>query len=927
MAGKSTISITFKIDGDSKEFKELITDADGLKKVIQSTITQSDNLKKSLINWSQGVQAISAITDTIGNVSSALSQFSERMKGLQSANVMITQLTGKTGDEMLKLRNNVQAVAEHFGADFNEVLQSANNLSKAFGISIEDAMKLVQDGFVSGANANGEFLDTLKEYPRYFKEAGLSAEDFVAITTNAATQGVFSDKGVDVIKEGNLRIREMTTATADALNNIGISAEQVQADLQAGSITTFDVMQMVAAKLNELPASSSAVGTAIADIFGGPGEDAGLEYIKTLANIQLNMDAVKAATQGTAEQQERQIQAQENIKNGLTSLIDLSAIYTDVKPYVDLTAQIGMAAMGIGGLIKTVKAMNIQQAILATRTVAVATAQKMVTIATTTWTAVQKVLNLVLTANPIGLIITAIGLLVTALIQAYKNCEGFRKIVDKVWEGIKPLANAIMNGLAKAFEWLVEKCKEAWEWLKNILGLGGKKVEVAVDVSRPKTAAPKIDLSGGKTDTSRYNYTPTTTSGKGAGKTEPVYNAAADNLKEYNENIQALNKELQTASLERAAEINKEIELWQQKVDAIENAGKAVEDTTEDVNNLAGAYDKNATTLKGFEANIQALNKELQTASQERAAEINKEIKLWEQYANKIKEAGKPTEVNESANTLQEIGDNIKILNDQLQTATIDEAALINRQIEAWNEKADAIRNAGKETEKVSISTGKALEKGWGGIKSIGSSIEGITDALQGNGNAWQVVTGIIDGFIGLYTGIQTVVGIIQLLTGASAAHAATKGVEATAETTEATVRATSAATNAAASAAIITANKLEAASWKELAASEYMAAHAYIPFAGFGIAMGFVTAMLAATAAAGIPMLAEGGIASGPTLAMVGEYAGASGNPEVIAPLDKLRGMLKEPAGVDFGRVEFEIKGRTLVGILNKENNITRRS
>ena len=864
MAGKSTISITFKIDGDSKEFKELITDADGLKKVIQSTITQSDNLKKSLINWSQGVQAISAITDTIGNVSSALSQFSERMRSLQSANIMITQLTGKTGDEMLKLRNNVQAVAEHFGADFNEVLQSANNLSKAFGISIDDAMKLVQDGFVSGANANGEFLDTLKEYPRYFKEAGLSAEDFVAITTNAAQQGIFSDKGVDVIKEGNLRIREMTTATADALNNIGISAEQVQADLQAGSITTFDVMQMVAAKLNELPASSAAVGTAIADIFGGPGEDAGLEYIKTLANIQLNMDAVKAATQGTAEQQERQIQAQENIKNGLTSLIDLSAIYTDVRPYVDLTAQIGMAAMGIGSLIKTVKAMNIQQAILKTRIVAVAAAQKMVTIATTTWTAVQKVLNLVLTANPIGLIITAIGLLVTALIQAYNNCEGFRKIVDKVWEGIKPLANAIMNGLAKAFEWLVEKCKEAWEWLKNILGLGGKKVEVAVDVSRPKTKAPKMDLSGGKTDTGRYNYTPTVKKSKGTTDNKPLWTEDAKTLKEITDNIQILNDKLQNANVDEAAMLNQQIESWNKKAEAIKNAGKAVDNTP-----------------------------------------------LWK----------------EDANTLEEIGDNIQILNDQLQTATIDEAALINRQIEAWNEKADAIRNAGKEAEKTAVSTGKALEKGWGGIKSIGSSIEGITDALKGNGNAWQLVTGIVDGFIGLYNGIQTVVGIIGLLTGASASHAATKGVEAVAETTASTARATAAATDATSSATVIVANKLEAASWKELAAAKYMAAHASIPFAGFGIGAGFVASMLAVVAAAGVPMLAEGGIASGPTLAMVGEYAGASGNPEVIAPLDKLRGMLKEPAGVDFGRVEFEIKGRTLVGILNKENEIIKRN
>lgn len=922
MAGKSTISITFRLDGDSKEFKELTTDAAGLKKVLQSAIAPAENLKKSLINWSQGVQAIDAITNTVSTVSSALSQFSDRMKGLQSANIAITQLTGKTGDEMLKLRSKVQAVSEHFGTDFNETLRAANALSKGFGISMEDAMKLVQDGLVSGANAGGDFIDTVREYPRYFKEAGLSAEDFIAITTNAAQQGVFSDKGVDVIKEGNLRIREMTTATADALNGIGISAEKVQADLQAGSITTFDVMQMVAAKLNELPASSAAVGTAIADIFGGPGEDAGLEYIKTLANIQLNMDAVKAATQGTAEQQERQIQMQENLKNGLSGLIDLSAIYTDVKPYVDLTAQIGMAAMGIGSLIKTVKAMNVQQAILKTRIVAVAAAQKMVTIATTAWTAVQKVLNLVLTANPIGLIITAIGALVAGLIAAYKNCEGFRKIVDKVWEAIKPLANAIMNGLAKAFEWLVEKCKEAWEWLKNILGLGKQKVEVAVEVSKPKTPAPTLDMD--KPNASDYTYTPTAGAGKVTGTAKPKWTEDASNLKAISDNVQILNEKLQTASAEEAVLINQQIELWEQKADAIRNAGKAADDNTP-------LWKEDADTLREINDNIQILNEKLQDATAEEAAAINQQIAAWNAKADAIRNAGAAVDNTplwkEDASNLKEISDNIEILNDQLQTATIEEAALINQQIAAWKDKADAIREAGVETEKVSMSTGKALQQGWGGIKNIGSSIEGITSALQGNGNAWQVVTGIIDGFIGLYTGIQTVVGIIQLLTGASAAHAATKGVEATAETTEATVRATTAATNAAASAAIITANKLEAASWKELAASEYMAAHAYIPFAGFGIAMGFVTAMLAATAAAGIPMLAEGGIASGPTLAMVGEYAGAKGNPEVIAPLDKLRGMLAQPASMDFGKVEFEIKGRTLVGILNKENNITKRS
>ena len=924
MAGKSTISVSFKLDGDSKGFKELANSAEGFKGVIEATITESEKLKKSLVNWSQGIQAIGAITNTINAVSSAFTSLTDKMKGLQQDNLLTTQLTGKTGEEMQQLRNSVKATAEHFGTDFGDTMQAVNALAKGFGITAEEAMGLIKDGFVSGANANGEFVDTLKEYPRYFKEAGLSAEEFIAITTNAANQGVYSDKGVDVIKEGNLRIREMTKATADALNGIGISAEQVQTDLQNGSITTFDVMQMVATKLNELPASSAAVGTAIADIFGEPGEDAGLEYIKTLSTVQLNMDAVKAAAGSTAEQQERLVNTQENLKNSLSGLIDLSAIYTNIQPYVDLAAQVGTTLMGVGAFIKTIKEMNIAQALAATRTIALTAAQKAATIATAAWAGVQKLLNFVLSANPIGLVVMAIGALVYAVVEAYKNCDGFRKIVDKVWEGIKPLANAIMNGLAKAFEWLVEKCKEAWEWLKNILGLGGKKVEVAVNVSKPKST-PKLDLGD-------YTYKPSIAPGKtpkapNAAKVNPVWKEDASTLKEITDNIQILQNKLQTATIEEAALINQQIKSWRAKADAIENAGNAVGD------GCVPVFKEEAATLQDISNNIQILQNKLQTATIEEAALINQQIEKWREKEDAIKNAGKAIsktpEWNANANTLKEISGNIQILNDQLQTATIEEAALINQQIKAWNDKADAIRNAGKAAEVTAVNTGKALKDGWGGIKNIGSSIEGITNSLRGNGNAWQIVCGIVDGFIGLYEGIQMVIGIISLLTGASAAHAATKSVEAGAETTAAGARTAAATNTIATTATTIAANKLAAASFKELAAAEYMAAHAYIPFAGFGIALGFTSAMLAAVTAAGsIPMLANGGVASGPTLALVGEYAGASGNPEVIAPLDKLRGMLADPNdGTDFGKVKFEIKGRTLVGILAKENNITNRS
>lgn len=242
--------------------------------------------------------------------------------GLVEATRLTQQFTGKEGDDLKAFRNEVQAVADAFNVDFKETIVAANALAKQFGISADEALKLVKDGFISGGNVTGQFLDNLKEYPAYFKEAGISADQFVAIVTQTNEMGIFSDKGVDAIKEANLRLREMTTATAAALDGIGISSEQVQKDLQTGAKTTFDVMRDISAKLNELPDSATQVGTAIADIFGGPGEDAGLQYLRTLKDISTNMDEVKGKAGLLGQLQEEQLQSQIELQNALSGLFE-----------------------------------------------------------------------------------------------------------------------------------------------------------------------------------------------------------------------------------------------------------------------------------------------------------------------------------------------------------------------------------------------------------------------------------------------------------------------------------------------------------------------------------------------------------------------------------------------------------------------------
>lgn len=243
-------------------------------------------------------------------------------KGLVEATRRTQEFTGLAGDDLKAFRNEVQGVADSFGVDFMEVLESANAMSQQFGISVQEAMQYIKDGFVSGANITGQFTDMLKEYPAYFKEAGISASQFVSIIAQSSKMGIVSDKAVDTIKEANIRLREMSTATTEALDGIGINSAEMQKKLQEGTMSTFEAMHQVSAKLNEISDNSPAVAAAISDIFGGPGEDAGLQYLRTLKDIELDLDTTKAKAGDLAKIQEEQMNSQIELDNTLAAIFD-----------------------------------------------------------------------------------------------------------------------------------------------------------------------------------------------------------------------------------------------------------------------------------------------------------------------------------------------------------------------------------------------------------------------------------------------------------------------------------------------------------------------------------------------------------------------------------------------------------------------------
>lgn len=858
MAG-STVTITFKLDGDAKGFQDLAKSADGLKKSMEGALKQAQQLKGSVINFA-------ALATGIDAAQRSFQQLHQTIKGLATAYAV-----QETAERKLET-----IMAQRMGATQAEV-QSIKDLASA-----QQELGVVGDEVqLSGAQQLATFLD---------QKASL--ETLIPAMNNLIAQ----QKGLeattsDAVGVGNLMGKVMQGQVA-ALTKVGVTFSEAEE-----KVLKFGTEQERAAVLAQV-----------------------------ITNNVGNMNAELAKTESGKQKQ---------LENTLGDIQEqLGGLVNGALPFVTIAAH---AATTTASLITLVSGINSMKAALiggtkafAVSTIAfvknkaaiigVAVAQKAVQIATVAWTTVQKILNAVLTANPIGLLITAIGALVAGAIYAYKNFEGFRSVVNSLWSAIKPLADLIMSKLSSALSWVADKAKQAWEWLKRLLGLGGSTAEVTVDVKTNDKGESSVSNLLDK----YKNYKDPSKTSKKSKEEKPRWKEGAESLKDITGNIQILNDKLQKASINEAELINKQIEAWEKKAKAIREVGKTKEKDDP-------IWSSEAQTLKEITDNINILNDQLQKATKIEAVEINKQIEAWEKKAEAIKTAGKEVSkigtINEGASTLKEISKNIEVLNESLQTASINEASMINQQIAAWEKKAEAIKNAGKEVQKTSISSEEALNKSWGGIKGMGDSIERITDAVEGNGSAWQVLTTVVDGFLSLYQGFKTVLEIMKLLTGASTALTIAKTAEVGAEVGATAARATSAATSVGVSAGVIAANKLESASFKELAAAKYMAAHASIPFAGFGIGAGFTAAMLASVTAAGIPALASGGVATGPTLALVGEYAGASSNPEVIAPLDKLRSMISDaPQSLD-GRVTFEIKGRSLVGILSKENNLKSRS
>jgi len=213
----------------------------------------------------------------------ALQNVYQLVQGIRELRGEISTLTNATGADLDDFTARIKGVADTFGEDQTRIIESANAVSKAFNITFGEALTRIEEGFVAGSNANGEFLDTIREYPRLFQEAGLNADQFFKVANRQATEGIFSDKGADAVKEAALSLRELTPATLKALEGIGISGAEIQKIIGEKGIG--GAIAEVAKQLDTVQENGPKAGAVLADVFRGAGEDAGIKFIKSLKDV------------------------------------------------------------------------------------------------------------------------------------------------------------------------------------------------------------------------------------------------------------------------------------------------------------------------------------------------------------------------------------------------------------------------------------------------------------------------------------------------------------------------------------------------------------------------------------------------------------------------------------------------------------------
>lgn len=405
-------------------------------------------------------------------------------------------MAGWKTDQIVDGLAGVMDLAAASGEDLASVSDILTDAMTAFGLQASESSKFADILAAASSNANTN-VSLLGESFKYVAPVagalGYSAEDTAIALGLMANAGIKGSQGGTALRASLSRLVKPTSDMAGIMEEYGISLTNSDGSMKSLG----EVMEMLRGKLGGLDEATQAqVATTLFGqeamsgmlaiinasegdytkltdaIYGSEGASA--KMAETMNdNLSGKIKELQSALEGVA------IQLGEILVPIITEVVEWINKWVDKFAGLDentqkiilvvagLAAAIGPALIGIGNMITAVGKIGEAYDKAKLMIEGFRNMQALATIKTKLLTAAQAALNLVMSLNPITLVIAGIVALVAIFVVLWNKCEGFRNFWIGLWEGMKEAAGALWEWLKEASRACIDWLMSGWEAIKD----------------------------------------------------------------------------------------------------------------------------------------------------------------------------------------------------------------------------------------------------------------------------------------------------------------------------------------------------------------------------------------------------------------------------------------------------------------------------
>lgn len=254
MAGNKTISIGVKLDLDEKGFKDLVGSCEEFSKLMEASANKTASLNKNLINFSAAAVSITNLKNALSDVSQALNDITAESKGFNDAMRATNTMAGKGADDFSTLKRQVTDLAETVPVARDALAQGLYQVISN-GVPEDNWITFLDKSARSSIGGIADLEKVVGVTSTVIKNYGMSWED----------AGDIQDKIQLTAKNGVTSFEQLAAAlprVTGVAATLGVSIDELMASfatLTGVSGNTAEVSTQLAAILNSLvkPASEA----------------------------------------------------------------------------------------------------------------------------------------------------------------------------------------------------------------------------------------------------------------------------------------------------------------------------------------------------------------------------------------------------------------------------------------------------------------------------------------------------------------------------------------------------------------------------------------------------------------------------------------------------------------------------------------------